>query len=75
MCSTRNTLIKKIGGYEGCDGLKTGFTKRAGFNLVASAKRNNKRIVAVILGCEDKEIRNNTARKLLDLGFEITENQ
>ena len=75
MCSTRNTLIKKIGGYEGCDGLKTGFTKRAGFNLVASAKRNNKRIIAVILGCEDKEIRNNTARKLLDLGFEITENQ
>ena len=73
MCSTRNTLIKKIDGYIGCDGLKTGFTKRAGFNLVATAERDNKRIIAVILGCDDKEIRNNTARELLDYGFNVLE--
>ena len=74
MCSTRNSLIKKIDGYKGCDGLKTGFTKRAGFSLVATAEKNNKRIIAVLLGCEDKEIRNNTARELLDFGFNAFEN-
>ena len=66
-------MIKKIDGYIKCDGLKTGFTKRAGFNLVATAERDNKRIIAVILGCDDKEIRNNTARELLDYGFNVLE--
>src|SRR5262249_34123148 len=42
-----NTLI---GRYEGADGMKTGFICASGFNLVASATRNNKRLIAVVLG-------------------------
>ena len=42
-----NTLI---GRYEGADGMKTGFICASGFNLVASATRNGKRLIAVVLG-------------------------
>ena len=42
-----NTLI---GRYEGADGMKTGFICASGFNLVASASRNGKRLIAVVLG-------------------------
>ena len=42
-----NTLI---GRYPGADGMKTGFICASGFNLVATATRNGKRLIAVVLG-------------------------
>ena len=55
MLATRNALAKRVDGYAGCDGLKTGYHKRGGFSLVATATRNGRRIVSVVLGSPDKE--------------------
>lgn len=59
-----------IGHFEGCDGLKTGFTLRAGFNLTATAKRGNMRLVAVVLGAPSNGQRFVQTAKLLDWGFD-----
>jgi D-alanyl-D-alanine carboxypeptidase (penicillin-binding protein 5/6) len=61
-----NKLIKQ---YQGCDGIKTGFTVDAGYCLSASAMRENTRFIAVVLGCETSEIRNTQVSKLFDYGF------
>lgn len=74
MCVTRNALTKKIGGYIGCDGLKTGFIDRGGWSLIATASRNNQRIVSVVLGCKERDVRDSISRNLLDKGFELIEN-
>ena len=58
-----------IGRYPGADGMKTGFICPAGFNLVATATRNGRRLVAVVLGAENAEQRVLKAARLLDLGF------
>jgi len=59
-----------IGHYEGCDGLKTGFTMQAGFNLTATAKRGDMRLVSVILGAPSNPERFIQTQKLLDFGFD-----
>ncbi len=59
-----------IGHFEGCDGLKTGFTLRAGFNLTATAKRSDMRLIAVVLGAPSNGQRFAQAAKLLDWGFD-----
>ncbi len=59
-----------IGHFEGCDGLKTGFTLKAGFNLTATAKRGNMRLIAVVLGAPSNGQRFVQAAKLLDWGFD-----
>lgn len=64
--STHNSIL---GQYDGADGLKTGFTCGSGYNLVATAKREDRRLVAVVLGAEDRTSRNREARALLDRGF------
>ncbi len=69
MLANRNALVGKDP-YPGCDGLKTGYHSRGGWSLAATAERNGKRVVAVLLGCPDKNTRNLTARKLLDKGFQ-----
>jgi len=56
--------------YRGLDGLKTGFTQAAGWNLAASAERDGKRIVAVLLGGRSRIWRDQNVARLLDLGFE-----
>ncbi len=58
-----------IGHYEGCDGLKTGFTMEAGFNLTATARRGDMRLVSVILGAPSNPQRFIQTEKLLDWGF------
>ena len=73
MLATRNALAKRVDGYAGCDGLKTGYHKRGGFSLAATATRNGRRIVAVVLGSPDKDTRNAVSRGLLDRGFEVLE--
>ncbi|MBI3986458.1 MAG: D-alanyl-D-alanine carboxypeptidase [Lentisphaerae bacterium] len=63
---THNRLLGK---YEGCDGLKTGYFSKAGFSLVATAKRNDRRLIAVLLGSTAKEVRDPKAAELLSKGF------
>jgi D-alanyl-D-alanine carboxypeptidase (penicillin-binding protein 5/6) len=55
--------------YDGCDGLKTGFTRAAGHCLSATATRNNMRLISVVLGEPDSNTRFAETRKLLDFGF------
>lgn len=55
--------------YANTDGLKTGFTNKAGFNLTATTKRNNLRLISVVLGEPDSNTRFAEARKLMDYGF------
>jgi len=59
-----------IGHFEGADGIKTGFTLKAGFNLTATARRGNMRLVAVVLGAPSNGQRFVQAAKLLDWGFD-----
>lgn len=61
-----NKLIKY---YNGLDGLKTGYTKTAGYCLTSTAKRNNMRLITVIMNEETSKIRNEETIKLLDYGF------
>ncbi len=55
--------------YEGCTGLKTGSTDKAGFCVSASARRGTTELIAVIMGAESGNARNEAARALLDFGF------
>ena len=61
-----NTLI---GRYPGADGMKTGFICASGFNLVASATRDGKRLIAVVLGAPSSAARALKAAQLLERGF------
>ena len=61
-----NTLI---GRYDGADGMKTGFICASGFNLVATASRNGKRLIAVVLGSPSSPYRAAKAAGLLERGF------
>ena len=65
----RNTNRKFLSTYPGADGIKTGYTAAAGFNIVASAKRGNERIIATVFGGRSAAMRNKKAAELLDLGF------
>lgn len=60
---------KLIRFYDGANGLKTGFTTKAGYCLSAAAKRNNLQLIAVVLGEPDTNTRFAEARKLMDYGF------
>jgi D-alanyl-D-alanine carboxypeptidase len=63
---SHNALLR---GYEGADGIKTGFICDSGFNVVASASRNGRRLVAVVLGEPSGKDRNLRAASLLEHGF------
>lgn len=64
-----NTNSRFLEAYAGADGIKTGFTRAAGFNLVASAERGGKRIIATVFGGTSTAQRNDRVAELLDLGF------
>ncbi len=68
MLANRNALVGK-NPYQGCDGLKTGYHAKGGSSLTATAKRGDQRVVAVALGCPDKNVRDKAIRGLLDKGF------
>ncbi|MBE6148357.1 MAG: D-alanyl-D-alanine carboxypeptidase [Firmicutes bacterium] len=55
--------------YEGVDGLKTGYTQGAGYCLTATGKRNNLRLISVVMGEETIEMRSQDTVKLLNYGF------
>jgi D-alanyl-D-alanine carboxypeptidase len=60
---------KLIGRYPGADGFKTGFICASGYNLVASATRDGKRLIAVVLGASSGTMRAVRAAQMLDRGF------
>jgi D-alanyl-D-alanine carboxypeptidase len=64
-----NTNRRFLDAYEGADGIKTGFTNAAGYNLVASAERGSVRIIATVFGGTSTANRNARVADLLDLGF------
>ena len=65
-----NTNRRFLGAYRGADGIKTGYTNAAGFNLVASARRGEERIIAAMFGGTSTAQRNGQVAKLLDMGFD-----
>jgi len=65
----RNTNRKFLRSYRGADGIKTGYTQAAGFNLVASAQHGQKRIIATVFGGRSTAMRNAKMAQLLDIGF------
>ncbi len=62
----RNTLLQK---NIGVDGLKTGHIEESGYHLVATAKRDGQRMIAVVMGCDRVKKRAPEAQKLLEYGF------
>ncbi len=64
--SNTNKLIRQ---YNGCTGMKTGSTGKAGFCLSATATRNKIHMIAVVMGCESSKTRIKDASNLLDYGF------
>ncbi len=58
-----------LAAFPGCDGLKTGFFSAGGFSLAATAERNGRRVIAVVLGSEQRVTRDVKARELLERGF------
>lgn len=63
---SHNRILKS---YSGADGIKTGYIAKSGFNLAASAVRDNKRIVAVVLGAKSSSHRATLMTRLLDTSF------
>ena len=64
-----HTNRRLLRSYSGADGIKTGYTNAAGFNLVASARRGNERVIATVFGGRSTATRNARVEELLDLGF------
>ncbi|WP_112321241.1 D-alanyl-D-alanine carboxypeptidase [Oceanibium sediminis] len=67
--TVRNTNRRLLDAYEGADGIKTGYTSAAGFNLVASAKRGQERVIVSMFGGSSSSARNARVAELMDLGF------
>ncbi|WP_396595772.1 D-alanyl-D-alanine carboxypeptidase [Brevundimonas sp. R86498] len=63
-----NGLLHSGNGY---DGMKTGFTNASGYNLMASAVRDDRRIITIVLGGRSSATRNSHVAELMDTGFEL----
>jgi len=68
-CTLHNTN-HLVGRFDGCDGLKTGFTTEAKFNVTATAKRGDMRLIAVVLGAPSNTQRFEQAARLMQWGFD-----
>ena len=64
-----NTNHRLIRNYRGMDGMKTGYHRRAGFNLVSTAERKGQRFISIIMGAKNSRLRGRSATHLLDYGF------
>lgn len=60
---------KLLGRFKGVDGFKTGYTRRAGYCLVATAERHEMRLISVILGASSSRVRTRETSRLLNWGF------
>lgn len=73
--TVHNSNTRFLDAYPGADGIKTGFTAAAGFNLTASAKRGGKRLIVTVFGAPSTAARNARVAELLDKGFaQVAEN-
>ena len=70
-----NTNGRLLSQYRGADGIKTGYTRAAGYNLVASAERGRERIIATVFGGRSVSWRNQRVAELLDMGFKRAPSQ
>ncbi|MGR3468877.1 MAG: D-alanyl-D-alanine carboxypeptidase family protein, partial [Shimia sp.] len=68
--TVRNTNRRMLQNYKGADGIKTGYTRAAGFNLVASAERGRERVIATVFGGRSTATRDARVAELLDMGFQ-----
>lgn len=69
IATVRHTNRRWLDSYSGGDGIKTGYTRAAGFNLVASAQRGQERIIATMFGGSSTSARNARITELMDMGF------
>lgn len=69
VAQVRHTNRRWLDSYEGGDGVKTGYTRAAGYNLVASAQRGQERIIATVFGGSSTANRNKKITELMDMGF------
>jgi D-alanyl-D-alanine carboxypeptidase (penicillin-binding protein 5/6) len=60
---------KLLGKTPGCDGMKTGYFYAGGFSITATAQRDGRRVIAVVLGSKDKNVRDAKAAELIESGF------
>ncbi len=70
VATVTNTNSRFLDGYEGADGIKTGYTSAAGFNLTASARRGDKHIIATVFGSTSTAARTAKMTELMDIGFD-----
>ena len=68
---TYTSINRILGAYPGADGLKTGFTCGSGYNLVASARREERRLIGVVLGAANGAERTAMMTRLLNNGFKM----
>lgn len=61
-----NPLLATV---DGCDGFKTGFFTKAGYSMAVTAERKGDRVIAILLGCLDRKVRNEKAAELMAKGF------
>jgi D-alanyl-D-alanine carboxypeptidase (penicillin-binding protein 5/6) len=66
MMLNHNRLLKST---EGCDGLKTGYFRAAGYSIAATASRRNRRVIAVVLGAKSARVRDAKAKEMLNKGL------
>lgn len=69
---THNHLLKN---YKGADGMKTGYTAAAGYNIVTSAERDGKRVIAVVMGYNSIKERDYRVASLMSQGFKKLDNK
>ena len=69
VAEVRHTNSRFLDSYPGADGIKTGYTNAAGFNLVASAQHGQERIIATVFGGTSTAQRNAKIKELMDMGF------
>lgn len=60
--------------FKGCDGMKTGYTKKSKYSLVATARRGDVHLMSVVLGAENKDVRANVSAQMLTKGFSMLNN-
>ena len=64
-----------LGAVDGVDGIKTGYTRASGFNLMASARRGDERIIAIMLGGKSSRSRNNHVKQLIEAAYAAIEDR
>lgn len=64
---THNNILLN---YKGAEGMKTGFTKASGYNLISLAKKDDDRLISILLGCESSKKRDKMTENLFDKAFE-----